>query len=370
MSDRPVVMIVAGGTGGHLYPAIAVARELRGVLCDGPGWEAIFIVRQGDFCKDILRRDEFAVAELPGMGLPRTFTLRWLLVPLKMLAGFWGAWSLIRQLRPRVILGMGGYLTFPVLLAAKVLGIRTLIHEQNTFPGLANRMASRFAHEIAVSFDESRAYFPSSRTRVTGLPVREPIGFVRRESGRVAFQLSEELFTFLVFGGSQGAHRLNVITLEAWRLLMGRFGRFQVFHITGQPDFEYLKSAYRGFSFSSVVMPYCHKMAEAYAAADLVVCRSGASTIAELIASQRPAILVPYPHASNDHQRLNAEVLVRRRLAEMILEQDLTPETMANTLAGYLANPEKAIASRARYNSASLPSVGADATRKLASLIR
>lgn len=364
-------LIVAGGTGGHLYPAIAIAKELQSSSTPGSTpWEILFVVRAGDRGKEILRRENFSVAELPGQGLARTPSLSWFVFPFKVLFGFIGAFQLIRSMKPKVVLGMGGYLTFPVLLAARCCGVRAIVHEQNVHPGLANRLVARFASGIALSFDESRSFFPLGKAWVSGLPVRRPIGEVLPEVGRAAFNLPEQVLTFLVFGGSQGAHHLNVRIIEAWRELMSHSGRFQVIHISGENDFEYLKMTYRGFAFKSLVMPYCHQMAEAYAAADVVISRAGASTVAELIAARRPSVLVPYPHASNDHQTLNAQVLASRGLAQLILERNLTPETLSKALLPYLLAPERLVVLRNQFNNARLPSVGQEAARKVALFMR
>ena len=363
-----LAIIVAGGTGGHMYPAVAIAREL--LRHAAPSFEVLFVVREGDIGRDILRREQFSVAELPGQGMPRGASPAWLTFPWKIVMGFFGALPFIRQTKPRIVLGMGGYLTFPVLLAARVCGVRCMIHEQNVFPGLANRVAAHFANSVAVSFDESRPYFPSGKTWVSGLPVRQMIGTLTRQAGRAAFLLQEDPFTFLVFGGSQGAHRLNVMMLEVWRMLTGLIQGFQVIHITGENDADYLKNAYRGFSFRSAVMPYCHQMAEAYAASDVVVCRAGASTVAELISARKPAVFVPYPFASNDHQTFNAQVLSKRGLAHLIPERDLSPEIMAKTLAPYLASPETLLQARSRFQTARLPSVGLEAARRVAMFMK
>jgi len=360
MAHAQKALIVAGGTGGHLYPAIAIAHELP------KDWEVLFVVRQGDRGKEILRHENFPVVELPGQGLSRTPSLSWITFPFKVIAGFLGALQLMLQMKPRVVLGMGGYLTFPVLLAARLCGVRAIIHEQNVLPGLANRLAARFATGIAVSFDESRSYFPTGKVWLSGLPVRRAIGGITQAAGLAAFQLPEQMVTFMVFGGSQGAHRLNVMVLEAWRQLMGYSSRFQVIHITGEKDFDYLHSAYRGFPFRSIVLKYCHQMADAYAAADVVICRSGASSIAELIAARKPSLLVPYPFASDDHQSLNAAVLVNRGVAEILQEKDLSPESLAKAMAPFIFSPEHLLALRARFNVTRLPSVGQEAARRVA----
>jgi UDP-N-acetylglucosamine--N-acetylmuramyl-(pentapeptide) pyrophosphoryl-undecaprenol N-acetylglucosamine transferase len=233
---------------------------------------------------------------------------------------------------------MGGYLSVPVILTARLLGIRTLLHEQNVYPGLANRFLSRWADSVAVSFAASETYFKGKKVWVSGLPIRPEIGQIDQTTGRRHFGLDMQASTVLVFGGSLGAQRLNTLATEAWPLLLKKGLLFQVLHVTGTKDFERVERLYRDLRLSVKVLPYCHDMDHAYAAADAVVCRAGASTVAELLVVKRPALMVPYPHASNNHQIYNARVLEKSGLGHIVLDDALTPSGIADTLTPWITN--------------------------------
>jgi len=339
-SARPSrVFIVAGGTGGHLYPGVAVAQALRH-LPEGQRPEVQFVVRRGDLGRDVLSREGFPSIEISGAGFPRRLGLKTLKFPLTFLSSLREASSVIQSEKPDLVLGMGGYLSFSVLWAAARAGVSTLIHEQNVVPGMANRLLGKMVDSVAVSFPESLKSFPSKKTWVSGLPVRAGIHPGSPEDARRAMGLSESLPTFLLFGGSLGAKRLNDVFLETWKGLLKKHYAFQVIHVTGSRDFETFQPLFTKEGIPGQVMAYCHDMPRAYAAADLVISRSGASTIAELLATRRPAVLIPYPHATNDHQWFNAQMLTRRGQAEATREAELTAERMIMRLGELLRLPE------------------------------
>jgi UDP-N-acetylglucosamine--N-acetylmuramyl-(pentapeptide) pyrophosphoryl-undecaprenol N-acetylglucosamine transferase len=327
------ILIVAGGTGGHLYPGLAVARALS-------GHEVCFVVRRGDLGMDILRQENFPVKEISGQGLPRSFSLKGLSFPYFFLRGWVEAAALLKQVRPDWVVGMGGYLSVPVIVLARFMKIKTLLHEQNVVPGLANRLLSRFADSVALSFPASKSYFSGNKVWVSGLPVRPGMGLVDAISARQKLGLEQQCLTFFVFGGSLGALRLNTLAVEAWPLLQAKGLKFQVLHVTGTKDFQRVEGLYRRLGLAAKILPYCHEMPEAYAAADAVICRAGASTIAELLAVERPAFLVPYPYASNNHQVENAEVIEKNNLGRFVLEKDLKPDRIADFLAE-VVTPER-----------------------------
>jgi UDP-N-acetylglucosamine--N-acetylmuramyl-(pentapeptide) pyrophosphoryl-undecaprenol N-acetylglucosamine transferase len=336
------ILIVAGGTGGHLYPGIALARALA-------GQDVIFVIRRGDMGKDILQKEGFAFREIAGQGLPRAFSFRALAFPYNFLRGWLETRSLLKAIRPDRVVGMGGYLSIPVIITAHTLGIRTLLHEQNAFPGLANRFLARWADSVAVSFPFSLTYFPKGKSWVSGLPVRPEIGTIDQTAGRQHLGLDPQVHTFLVFGGSLGAQKINTLCIEAWGLLQAKNLKFQVIHITGTKDFDRVQKIYSELSFGVKVMPFCHAMADAYAAADAVISRAGASTVAELLKVCCPALLIPYPHATNNHQLYNAQVLEADRLAQVVLDNALTASGIADFLSGILkedsSSPKRAVAS-------------------------
>lgn len=234
------VLFVAGGTGGHMYPAIAAARAIK----RKPDWDVVFAVRKGDLGEDLLKREGFRVIELPGQGLPRRLSPKLLTFPFKLAAGFWGAGSAVKALGPAQVVGMGGYLSFPVLTVAKLQGHRTMIHEQNVYPGLANKMLGRIVDSIAVSFPESRSVFPKDKVWVSGLPVRPEIGSMSPADGRQKLGLDPHKLTVLIFGGSQGAQRINQAAAGAWPRLSEFAGRLQVLHVTGEKSYAAIQAAY------------------------------------------------------------------------------------------------------------------------------
>jgi UDP-N-acetylglucosamine--N-acetylmuramyl-(pentapeptide) pyrophosphoryl-undecaprenol N-acetylglucosamine transferase len=358
-----IVVFVAGGTGGHLYPGIAIARALPS------SWKALFIVRKGDRGKELLQREGFLVTELPGQGWPRRLSIRMASFPFVVAAGFIKAWIVLGNVKPHVIVGMGGYLSFPVLLAGRLRRIPTMIHEQNVFPGLSNRMLGRWVRSVAVSFEASRKEFPAPKVWVSGLPVRPEIGSIPAADGRRRFKLAEDKLTFLIFGGSQGAHGLNETVAGAWALLSDRSGEFQVLHLTGERAFTEINERYSSLAVRAVVIPYCHDMAAALAAADLVICRAGASTIAELLVAQKPALLVPFPFASENHQFYNAEIMVKAGAAELIPDSDFTPANLAGRLRLYFNHPERLPQMRMRLAALAGGRLHTTAARKLADYI-
>jgi len=360
--SRSLALIVAAGTGGHLYPGIAVARAIR----KKPDWDVLFVVRDGDMGKTLLEREGWRVESIAGQGMPRGISWKWLTFPFRLMGGVFQSLRLLRRVRPTVVIGMGGYLSFSAIGMARLLGIRTLIHEQNVLPGLTNRIVARWADSIAVSFPESESYFPSKKVWVSGLPLRAEIVSRDRAEARRAFGLQPTLPTVLVFGGSLGAHKMNQVALQTWKRLEQERLSFQVLHITGPNDFTEMQSAYKELSIPVHVLAYSHDMPSAYAAADVIVCRAGASTIAELCMVEKPAILVPYPFAAEDHQLFNAEVLMKRFVAEVILDKDLEPEVLSKRLRPYLQSEEKAHQVAARWKNSDLRQMHAQAASRVA----
>ena len=351
--NPPRILIVAGGTGGHLYPGIAVAQALwRAPLSEGQRRPEIrFVVRRGDLGREILQREGFDVREIAGQGLPRRLSPTLFKFPAAFLNSCRETFALLDEEKPDFVLGMGGYLSFPVLLAATWKRIPTLIHEQNAFPGLANRLLGRWVHSIAVSFPGSDSFFPKRKTWLSGLPVRLTLKAIEPALARETLGLKKNCLTFLAFGGSLGAHRLNEILLDVWQRLVAAGKPFQVLHISGPRDFAVFETAFKEAKIPGKLLSYCHDMPSAYAAADIVIARSGASTIAELTTIGRPAILIPYPYATNDHQWFNAQVLVQKGCAEAIREKDLRADVLAQRLQHFIDDAPALLSWQARcYN--------------------
>jgi UDP-N-acetylglucosamine--N-acetylmuramyl-(pentapeptide) pyrophosphoryl-undecaprenol N-acetylglucosamine transferase len=328
------VVIAGGGTGGHLYPGLAVAHELRRqrpgatVTFAGTaqGIEARVVPREG-FELDLLRS-----AGLKGKSLGRT--LRGLaLLPLSGL----DAVTILGRRRPHVVLGVGGYSSGPVVLAAAVRRIRTMVLEQNAVPGLANRLLARVVDAAAVTYDETAAWF-GSKAVVTGNPVRA--GFLAAgEAPARAEAAGIRAARLLVFGGSQGAHAINLAMIDAAPALAKM--NVEITHQTGPADLAAVRGAYEAAGLRGRVGPFFDEMDREMARADLIVCRAGATTLAEVTAAGRPALLVPLPTATDDHQRRNAEALVRAGAAEMLDQRDLTGTSLAASIQRLVDDPAR-----------------------------
>jgi UDP-N-acetylglucosamine--N-acetylmuramyl-(pentapeptide) pyrophosphoryl-undecaprenol N-acetylglucosamine transferase len=242
------------------------------------------------------------------------------------------ALAILREFRPSAVLGMGGYASVPTMVAAALRRVPRVIHEQNAVPGLANRWLGRLAHQVAVSFAKSAPFFPAGRVAVTGNPVRAEMRPGDAGAARDRLGLAREPFTLLVVGGSQGAHRLNEAMRAALPELATDGADLQCVHATGAKDLDPVRRAYDATALRARVEPFIEQMAAAYQAADFVICRAGAGTVFELAAVGKPALLVPYPHAANDHQRLNAEAAVAAGAAWILADQSCDGRRLAASI--------------------------------------
>lgn len=322
------VLLTGGGTGGHIYPALAIAKGIKQKF---PEAKILFVGNSKGIEAEVVPRDGFDFSSITVEGLPRKLHRVFQVVKAlaKTCQGSIEAYRILRDFKPTVVVGTGGYVCFSVVMIAALLKIPTLIQEQNAFPGRTNRILSHVASKVAVTFPESIRYFtPKADIVVTGLPVRDEVALTCREDGVSAFDLKNDKFTILCVGGSQGARSLNRAMVEVIANT-AIDDKFQVIHVTGQSGYdETLKElAARGIDpvagGNITVKPYLYNMAQALAAADLVVCRAGATTIAEIEVRGLPSILIPYPYAANNHQEYNARALVRGGAAIMIKDREL-----------------------------------------------
>lgn len=319
------LLITGGGTGGHLFPAVAAAQALR---LRQPECEVLFIGTRRKIDTTSLERYGFASCAIRSYGFKGKNIVELLKALAVLPVSVAQAALAIRRFRPDVVLGVGGYVTGPVMLAAKALGVPTIIHEQNSVPGLANRKLGRLVDCICVSLPGSEHYFPASKTVFTGNPVRQNIlelAHRQKEAG--------DRMTLLVLGGSQGAHALNRLVTEAFcDSGRERLKNLTVIHQTGQKDAEWVEERYRQTGVNARVAPFFTDMAEVYAAADLLVSRAGATTLTELAVLGKPAVLVPYPYAADDHQQKNAAYYVAGGGAIQFAERDLSGILLAGIL--------------------------------------
>jgi UDP-N-acetylglucosamine--N-acetylmuramyl-(pentapeptide) pyrophosphoryl-undecaprenol N-acetylglucosamine transferase len=329
------VLIAGGGTGGHVYPGIAIAEELRRMHPDA---QVLFVGGRRGVEAAAVPESGFPIRFVTVRGLPRRAWWRWPGAILANAIGFIQSVWVVSTERPDVVVGTGGYVSGPVAFAAFLMGRPLLLQEQNSIPGLANRWLARVAREVHLSFTEARGYFArKDNLKVTGNPVRAFILEGDRGSGMQEFGLTEGKPTVFIFGGSRGAHRINEASLDAMRRLKGRVD-VQFILQTGRDDYEWAKQIADSESLPTRILPYLRQIHLAYAVADLVVCRSGAMTLAEIAACGTPAILVPYPYAAHNHQEVNALNLVERGAAAMVLDRELTGERLAREIAHLLAD--------------------------------
>lgn len=321
-------IIAGGGTGGHLFPGIAVARELQARFENS---RILFVVGRKKMESEILRGYGYRVASIDVEGLKGRGWKKGLNVLARLPKSLYQSVSIIKATAPRIVLGMGGYSSGPMCVAARVMGIPTAIHEQNSYPGLTNRLLSRFVDRVFISFGESRKYFKAGKVLLTGNPVREEL-FQYNDTGHNY----PEKFTVLVMGGSQGAKAINMAFVEALAILRSRGKNPEVVHQSGKTDYQRVVEDYRNRGIDVKPVPFIQDMARAYGCADLVVSRAGATTIFELAAIGKPSILIPYPYAANQHQDTNARSLVRIGGAEMIHQGELTGEGLAQVLMKYM----------------------------------
>lgn len=320
------LLLAGGGTGGHLFPAIALAEQLK---FEEPQSEVLFVGTEKGLESRLLPELGWPLRKIEMSGWAGLGFVARLKVLGKLLKSFVQSRTILREFAPDVVVGVGGYASVPVLLAAKTLGIPYLVHEQNAWPGLANRLLGHWAKRVCLSFDEADRAFHSSATVLTGNPVRAAM--------ENCPNIPEDKPCLLVFGGSQGARAINRAVIAALTGLDEWRGTLEIIHQSGQLDYEEVVRGYQENGWPEVnVQPFIVDMADAYAKATLIVCRAGATTLAELTACGRPAVLVPYPHAAAGHQSVNAQAMAAKGAALMMEEVDLTPERLAKLLSGLL----------------------------------
>lgn len=321
------ILIVLGGTGGHIYPGLALGEKLR-----NRNNEVILVGGEGGIGERIARESGFSFFQIVGEGLVRKFSLKVFRFLAKSIQGFFQSIQIFRSFRPDIAVGMGGYLGFSVVLAAKISRITCAIHEPNVLPGLANRVLAKIVDIIMVSFKETEKYFPSKKTFLTGSPVRQSILSCPKIEGLRKLDLVEGKKNILVFGGSQGARSINLAMVKALNFLNPLRKKIQIIHIVGIEQFSEIKEEYKKKNYSSRVLPYLLHMEYAYSCCDMVISRSGASTVAEIIAKGLPSILIPYPYATRGHQKANAEFLSKRGGCLLIEDNQLTGELLADVI--------------------------------------
>ncbi len=328
------VLIAAAGTGGHIYPGIAVARE---IIRRDPSSEIRFVGTARGLETRLVPQAGFELSIIDSVGLKGVRAVARLRGLVVLPKSFGAARRIVAEFKPQVVIGAGGYVSGPVVLTAVLMRIPTLVMESNALPGWTNRTLARFVDKAAVSFEASLPFFRGKGV-VVGNPVRREFFEIprrHREPGR---------FSILVFGGSQGAHAINEAMVAALPGLESMREKLSITHQTGEPDFEIVRKAYGDSALAGQtnVKRYIDDMVTSFAEADLVICRAGATTTAELIAAGKASIMIPFPLAADDHQRKNAEALETAGAAKMILQSDLSGKRLAAEI-GQMVDDQSAI---------------------------
>ena len=354
-AQRSCIVLAGGGTGGHLSPGLALAGEL-GRRIDHA--EIVFIGTGRPVEERMIPPAGFKLHVMPSVKLPRSL-VQLPLFPFRLYRAIRRARAFLRELNPAVVIGLGGYASFPAVHAAGRLGIPTVILEQNSVPGRANRRLSRAADEVYVQFERSREYFRRpERVHVLGNPLREGITRGNREDALRQFSLDPERKTLVVLGGSQGATRINDAVCDALDELAGP-GTLQIIHQAGARDAETVRERHAASQVKSHVAAFIDDMAGVLAAADLIISRAGATTLAEIAAVGRAAILVPYPLAADDHQLLNAKTFEDAGAAVVVRDAELNAATVTTLVTGLMGDDER----RGAMADAALSLARPDATR-------
>ena len=326
------ILVSGGGTGGHIFPAIAIANGLKDRL--QPNVDILFVGAKGRMEMEKVPMAGFSIVGLWISGIQRRLTLKNLLFPLKLISSLWKAKSIVKDFQADVVVGTGGYASGPLLRAASSKGVPTLILEQNSYPGITNKWLGKSVNVICTAYEGMDKYFPKEKIVLTGSPVRKKILEMKtsKEAARKFFGLEKERFTLLIVGGSQGAMNMNIALSRQMNQLLA--SGMQIIWQTGKPSLALAEKSILNSKYRNRVKihDFIHEMDQAYAAADLIVSRAGAIAIAEIVEVNKPAIFVPLPSAAEDHQTHNAKALADKGAAMLIrekeLEQQLAPAVL------------------------------------------
>jgi UDP-N-acetylglucosamine--N-acetylmuramyl-(pentapeptide) pyrophosphoryl-undecaprenol N-acetylglucosamine transferase len=338
LSNRPLRIVIAGGgTGGHLFPGIAIAQEFE---ARNLATRIIFVSTGNPLERSVLSKTDFELRSVTAAGIKGRGVWNQLVSLMKIPRGILESRRILKDFSPDLAIGLGSYSAGPVIISAWLQRIPIVIHEQNILPGITNRILARFAERIYISFENTKSNLDSSKVQWTGNPVRNEL--LDYSDGRTADNPDDtgnEIFTVLIIGGSQGAHTINMAVIEALDTLKDK-DHLHFVHQTGAADERQVNEAYRRNNIRCTVRSFFDNMAELYSRADLLICRAGATTVAEITALGKAVIFIPFPHAADNHQVLNAGLLSDEGAAEMIVEQDLSAEILSRKIGYYTAHRE------------------------------
>jgi UDP-N-acetylglucosamine--N-acetylmuramyl-(pentapeptide) pyrophosphoryl-undecaprenol N-acetylglucosamine transferase len=323
------VIIAGGGTGGHLFPGLAIAEEFK--RRDEKN-EVVFVGTEHGIEAKIIPREGYPIKFVRSEGIVGKSAFKKVKATVKLALSALDARRILKSLAPDIVIGVGGYSSGAIVLIAGLKSIPTMIHEQNSVPGLTNKILGKIVKRVCVTYHESIMSFPMGRTFLTGNPIRAKILKGDKDAAYRLFSLAKDMFTVFIFGGSSGARSINRTMVDALNHLTDLRDKIQFLHQTGDRDFENIREAYRKAGVKGTVAPFIYQMAEAYAVADVVVSRAGATTLAEITALGKPAILIPYPYAAGLHQEFNAVKLREMGAAFMMLDNEMRGETLARDI--------------------------------------
>lgn len=317
------IIIAGGGTGGHIFPAIAIANAVKLLQ---PASEILFVGAKGKMEMEKVPSAGYQIVGLDIVGFNRSSLFKNIFLPIKLFKSFMEARRIIKDFKPNAVVGVGGYASFPVLYMAQRRGIKTMIQEQNSFAGKSNKILGKKADAVCVAYENMERFFPSEKIVNTGNPVRASItdNKIASMEGKQFFNLDQTKHTVFAFGGSLGARSINETMIEQFKSLIGDGA--QLLWQTGTPYFEKAKEAVKGFERHVKVYEFIKEMNYAYAAADTIIARAGASSISELCIVGKPVVFVPFPFASEDHQTHNALALVHKNAAMIVKDSDTRNE--------------------------------------------
>ena len=347
---RQKVVIAGGGTGGHLFPGIALAKALRK---SDMTIEISFVGTKQGIESKVLPGEGFKLKTIISSGLLGTKGIKRWVSWSKLPVGTAQSLCFLIRNRPNLVVGVGGYASAPLVFSAWLLRIPILIHEQNAFPGMANKWLGKIADKVAVSYKESKEFFSKKKVEVTGNMIDEKLCQPKEKFPPPL----KQPFGILILGGSQGAHSINMAMLEALDLLSDRKERLYITHQTGDADYENVKKKYAEKRFSANVMSFITDMPMRYRLASLVICRSGATTLAEVTAAGKVSALIPFPYAANNHQEHNARIIEAANAGEVILDEEISGERLAKSIKKAMDEPKNL--ERMENNSYRLGSRGA-----------
>jgi UDP-N-acetylglucosamine--N-acetylmuramyl-(pentapeptide) pyrophosphoryl-undecaprenol N-acetylglucosamine transferase len=323
-SEGKNIIIAVSGTGGHIYPGICLAQQFQ-----TKGFNPIFWTSKNETALNIVKQSGFNYVPFGFVKMPKIISFTFILFAIKFFLAFIKSLFYLLKLKPVAVIGTGGYIQVPAIFAAKLIRKKTFIHEQNAFPGKANRLLNKFVDKTFISFAQSQKYF-SKKVYLSGCPIRKDVFDANKIDACKSLDLDENKFTIFIFGGSLGAIKINDAAFEAISQL-AKQETVQVIHISGQRGFEELSKKAAPLPFYKV-KNYMHDIYNAYAACDIIICRAGAGSVFEILALNKPAIFIPLASAADNHQFLNADAVKKDGFIELIEQKDLSPQKLLETI--------------------------------------